>query len=431
LVEDCLERIADPAGEGQRVYLKTHAAAARAAADAVDRMRAAGLTPHPLAGVPISVKDLFDEAGQVTTAGSRVLADAAPAGRDAMAVARLRAAGVVVLGRTNMTEFAFSGVGLNPHYGTPLNPWDRGAGRIPGGSSSGAAVSVADGMAHAALGTDTGGSCRIPAALCGVTGFKPTARRVPTRGVFPLSPTLDSVGPLGRSVDCCTRLDAILSGRAEDGGAAPVEVAGLRLGAPPTAVLEDLDESVARAFDRALGRLSAAGARIDTRPLPMLREAAGIHAGGGIVVAEAFAMHRGRLAVAGDAYDPRVRQRIEAGAAMGAADLVDVLRARADLGARFHAALAPFDAMLWPTTPMVAPSLDDVRADVDFKRLNMRLLRNTAIVNAMDACAVSLACHEPGTAPVGLMVTGAHGADRRTLSVAAAIEATVAPEGRP
>jgi aspartyl-tRNA(Asn)/glutamyl-tRNA(Gln) amidotransferase subunit A len=167
------------------------------------------------------------------------------------------------------------------------------------------------------------------------------------------------------------------------------------------------------------------------RSLPMLREAAGIHAGGGIVVAEAFAMHRGRLAVAGDAYDPRVRQRIEAGAAMGAADLVDVLRARADLGARFHAALAPFDAMLWPTTPMVAPSLDDVRADVDFKRLNMRLLRNTAIVNAMDACAVSLACHEPGTAPVGLMVTGAHGADRRTLSVAAAIEATVAPEGRP
>src|SRR5947209_7127231 len=203
LTEECLARIENKAGEGQRTFLKVHAEAALAAADFHDRMRASGAAVSRFAGIPISIKDLFDIAGDVTTAGTMVLRDAAPAAADAPAVARLRAAGFVAIGRTNMTEFAFSGIGINPHYGTPLSPYDRKARRIPGGSSSGAAVSVSDGMAIGAIGTDTGGSCRIPAALCGVVGFKPTAARVPKQGAFPLSITLDSIGPVAASVACC------------------------------------------------------------------------------------------------------------------------------------------------------------------------------------------------------------------------------------
>ncbi|MBB4285685.1 amidase [Roseospira goensis] len=427
LVEACLERIADPGGQGQRVYLKLHAAVARQAADAHDTLRRAGQVPHPLAGVPVSVKDLFDEAGHVTRAGARVLAAAPPAARDAPAVARLRAAGLVVLGRTNMTEFAFSGVGLNPHHGTPLNPWDRATGRIPGGSSSGAAVSLSDGLAHAALGTDTGGSCRIPAALCGLVGFKPTARRVPTEGVFPLSYSLDSVGPLGRSVDCCAWLDAVLAGHPMAPPLPRVDAAGLRLAVPQTVVLDDLDAPVAAAFERALARLSAAGARLVDLPLPAFAEVLAVNAGGGLAAAESFAIHRARLAEAGDAYDPRVRVRIERGAALGAADLVDVQRARRDIAARVQVAQAPFDALVWPTTPMVAPALDDLRRDADYARLNMLMLRNPSLVNFVDGCAVSVPCHDAGAAPVGLMLAAGPGADRRLLTVARAVEAVVAP----
>src|SRR5438132_1011923 len=202
LVEQCLARISDQSGEGGRVFLKIHAADALAAADFYDRRRAHGAAPSPFAGIPVSIKDLFDIAGDVTTAGSVALRDAKAAEHDAPAVARLRAAGFIPVGRTNMTEFAFSGIGINPHYGTPLSPYDRSSGRIPGGSSSGAAVSISDGMALGALGTDTGGSCRIPAAFCGIVGFKPTASRVPTQGAFPLSASLDSLGTLAPTVAC-------------------------------------------------------------------------------------------------------------------------------------------------------------------------------------------------------------------------------------
>jgi aspartyl-tRNA(Asn)/glutamyl-tRNA(Gln) amidotransferase subunit A len=212
LLQQALTRIDDPAGQGKPTFTRVHRAAAQAAAVSSDRLRAAGVVPSPLAGLPISVKDLFDVAGEPTPAGSVALADAPPASHDASIVARLRAAGAVIVGRTNMTEFAFSGVGWNPHYGTPLNPYDRATGRIPGGSSSGAAVSVTDGMAVGALGTDTGGSCRIPAALCGIVGYKPTAKRIPLGGVLPLSFSLDSVGPLAPTVACCSALDAIMAG---------------------------------------------------------------------------------------------------------------------------------------------------------------------------------------------------------------------------
>src|SRR5690349_22210483 len=266
LVEDCLARIADPAGEGARAFIHVDRDAALTTADAMDHLRKARAAPSRYAGIPVSIKDLFDIKGQVTRAGSRALEDSPLAETDAPVVARLRAAGFIVIGRTNMTEFAFSGLGINPHYGTPLNPWDRASSRIPGGSSSGAAVSITDTMAFGALGTDTGGSCRIPAALCGIVGFKPTAHRVPTAGAFPLSTSLDSIGPLAATVACCAALDAVLAGEPAV-ELAPFPLAGLRMAVPQTLVLEGVEPAVASAFEAALAALRKAGARVVDIPL--------------------------------------------------------------------------------------------------------------------------------------------------------------------
>src|SRR5580700_7327163 len=243
LVEESLARIADPAGEGSRTFIKVHAEKARTAADAVDAARRVGLPPGCYAGIPIALKDLFDMAGQPTPAGSKVLVDAPPARQNATVVQRMLNAGFIAMGRVNMTEFAFSGLGINPHYGTPTSPWDRGAARIPGGSSSGTAVAVADGMAAAGLGTDTGGSCRIPAAFCGIVGYKPTARRIPISGVLPLAPSLDSVGPLAPSVACCAEIDAILAGE-PPALPAPMSLDGVRLGLPTNLVFDGMDATV-------------------------------------------------------------------------------------------------------------------------------------------------------------------------------------------
>jgi aspartyl-tRNA(Asn)/glutamyl-tRNA(Gln) amidotransferase subunit A len=300
--------------QAQATFMAVHTEQARASADASDRLRAAGVPMGPLAGLPISIKDLFDESGQTTRAGSRVLNDAAPAGKDSLVVQRLRAAGAVVVGRTNMTEFAYSGLGLNPHYGTPLNPWDRATGRIPGGSSSGAAVSVTDGMAAAAIGTDTGGSVRIPSALCGLTGFKPTARRVPMEGVLPLSPSLDSIGPLARSVACCALLHAVLA--AESPAPATVQrqsLAGLRVALPRTLVFDSADVTVSSTFAAACSALSAAGVQVVEVDVPEFLELAHINRGGGFTAAEAWAWHAALLQSRETEYDPRVAVRIRAG----------------------------------------------------------------------------------------------------------------------
>src|SRR6186713_3388524 len=255
LVEQCLARIADPAGEGERTFIHVDRGAALAAADAMDHLRKANAAPSPYAGIPVSIKDLYDIKGQVTRAGSRALEDSAPAEADAPVVARLRRAGFVVIGRTNMTEFAYSGIGINPHYGTPKSAWNRSVGHVPGGSSSGAAVSIADQMAYGALGTDTGGSCRIPAAYNGIVGYKPTQRRVPLDGGVPLSFSLDSFGPLARSVGCCAVLDAVLADE-EVQPLQPRPVKGMRLAVPTTIALDDLDEEVAKTFERTLANLS-------------------------------------------------------------------------------------------------------------------------------------------------------------------------------
>ena len=422
LVRACLDRIADPAGEGARAFIKVYADAALAAARASDTARAGGQIPSVLAGIPISIKDLFDIGGEITRAGSIVLADAAPAAVDAPAIARLKAAGVIVVGRTNMTEFAYGASGMNQHYGTPLNPWDRATGRIPGGSTSGGVVSVTDGMAAATIGSDTGGSVRIPSALCGITGFKPTQARVPLAGAFPLSFTRDSIGPLGPSVACCAWLDAVMA-NAPLANPVPVGLKGLRFGVPTTLLLDGLAPEVAEAFSRALTALSAVGAEIEEFAFPeMTRERDGSSKANFSAV-EAYALHRQRLQTASDKFDRRVAKRLMLGAEMKAVDYIDLLQLRRSLIESANRTTARFDAMLTPTVPIVAPTLAEMElSDEHFFRVNGLLLRNCAPFNVLDRPCLSMPCHRAGTAPVGLMVVGETMGDTRVLAIGQSIE---------
>ncbi|MBR0655313.1 amidase [Plastoroseomonas arctica] len=429
LVDQALDRIADPAGEGALAFIKVHAESARATARAMDALRAAGRAPSALAGIPISVKDLFDEAGEVTAAGSAVLLDAAPAKATAPCVQRLVRAGLVVLGRTNMTEFAFTGLGVNPHYGTPASPWDRASRRLPGGSSSGAGVAVADGMGFAALGSDTGGSCRIPAALNGVVGWKPTAKRVPLTGVLPLSPTLDSIGPLARSVADCALVDALMAGGEDPLPPIARPLAGLRLGLPRGTYLTDgLDATVGAVFSRALTRLSAAGARIEEFEWRGLADIPAANATGGFAVSEAWTWHRALIAEKGDGYDPRILARIMRGEGMRAADYITLRADRARIIAQAAIRTAPFDAVICPTVPMVPPRIAEVAEESAYNRINMALLRNPSVANFLDRCAISLPCHVAGEAPVGLMLMGEHGGDGALFQVAAGVEAALSAD---
>jgi aspartyl-tRNA(Asn)/glutamyl-tRNA(Gln) amidotransferase subunit A len=431
LTEDALARIADTAGEGARAFIQVNAIGARASARASDILRAAGMSRSPLAGIPVSVKDLFDIADQTTRAGSIALRDALPAASNAPVIDRLIAAGAVIVGRTNMSEFAFSGVGINPHYGTPRNPWGRlptGGGRIPGGSSSGAAVSVTDGMAALAIGSDTAGSVRIPAALCGLTGFKPTARRIPTQGALPLSATLDSIGPIAATVRDCIIADAILAGSSSTAALAPapMPIAGVRLAVPTTLMLDTLDSEVASAFERACATLSQAGARIVKGKLPELDELVQINAQGTFQAAEAWGWHRALITRSGGMYDPRVRARIETGASMTAAQYMDLNAARASWITRLTERLMPYDALIAPTVACVAPDIASTNADdASFFRANSLILRNTAAINFWDGCALSIPCHEPGSAPVGLMIAGPALSDSRILAWGLSIEAAL------
>lgn len=426
LVETALAAIAAPEGEGARTFLRVFAEEARKAADSIDARFAAGGFLPPLAGIPISIKDLFDVAGLPTTAGSVVLADAPPATEDAPAVRRLREAGAVIVGRTNMTEFAYSGIGQNPHHGIPKNPFGREIGRIPGGSSSGAAISVTDGMCAIGIGTDTGGSVRIPAALTGLVGWKPTADRIPRDGVIPLSPTLDSVGPLARSVADAALVDAVLAGD-EPFPIAPVSLVGRRLLAPTNLVLDELDEHVARAYFSSLARLRAAGATVVEAELAPLESLDYIHRHGSLGGAESWAWHRDLLAREGHRYDPRVRVRIEMGRGTTPADMANLLRERTAWIASVRRATFGFDAMVWPTVAIVAPLISELRTDRGFARLNSLVLRNTFVVNFLDGCAASIPCHRAGDLPVGLMVVGQRREDEATMRLAAAIEAVVSP----
>ena len=418
-LEDALARITDPSGEGARTCLTVYPEAARAATDAADERWARGQALGPLDGAIVSIKDLFDVAGEPTRAGSKILAHAPPARADAPVVTRLRQAGAVIVAKTGMSEFAFTGVGANPHYGTPGNPADRT--RVPGGSSCGAAVAVADGMCEISIGTDTGGSCRIPAALCGIVGFKPTKSRVPTDGAYPLSPTLDSVGPLARTVADCALADAILAGE-EPWTIEPMPLQGLRLGIPLGMPLEDLDATVEARFAGALERLRRAGVSLSEEPIDLFDDMARVYSVSTIPTAEAYLLHRAMLAERGDEYDPFVRVRIEMGSKISAEGLAAMLRDRAALASAMDARLAELDALVLPTTPIVAPTMAEVAPVEGFVKANRLLLRNPAIANFFDLCAISLPLPREGGLPTGLMLFGRRGDDRRLLRIASAIE---------
>ena len=404
-------------------FVTLHQAPARAAADAQDALRRAGRAPGRYAGIPVTVKDLFDEAGKVTHAGSVALAGAEPAVNDALVVARLQAAGMVVIGRTNMVEFAFSGLGVNPHFGTPTSPYDRATGRLPGGSSSGAAVAAADGAGFGGLGSDTGGSCRIPAALCGVVGYKPTASRVPLTGAYPLSFSLDSIGPIARSVACCQAIDGIIADAPAHHPALPL--AGLRLAVQRNFMEEEMEDAVADAYATALSRLAAAGARLTDIRIAEIDAIPALNASGGFAASEAWAWHRDLIERAGDRYDPRILKRIRRGDAMSAENYIALMVARKRLIAAVAPQTAQFDAVVAPTCPLTPPAIAAVEDEREYNRINGLLLRNTAVWNFLDRCSISLPCHRPGEAPVGLMVTGEHGGDGRLFAVASAIEAAL------
>lgn len=424
VLEQALQASVQPAC--RHTYLLSPQAALEKAL--ADGPQAAASTP--LAGLPVSVKDLFDVAGQRTLAGSVVLEGSPAATADCPAVARLRAAGGLIAGRTNMTEFAFSGVGINPHYGTPVNPSDAQVERIPGGSSSGAAVSVALGAAVAGLGSDTGGSLRIPAALCGLVGFKSTARLVPTAGAVPLSTTLDTVGAITRSVRDAITVHEVLADRQVQRRGPGLR--GAQLAVARTWMLDDMEPAVAAAFEASLRVLSEAGAQIQELDLGEIAELGAINASGGFSAAQSHAWHRKLLAEQGQRYDQRVALRILRGAQMSAADYLDLVAARSAWIARMQQRLAPFDAVLSPTVPLLAPPIAALeRDDQAFFKANALLLRNTAVVNMLDGCAISLPCHEAGSLPVGLMLWHAALHDDEILQLALQAEAALTAAGRP
>jgi aspartyl-tRNA(Asn)/glutamyl-tRNA(Gln) amidotransferase subunit A len=415
-LEQALARIADPKGEGARACLTVYADAVRQAADAADARKGRGAVIGPLDGVIVSIKDLFDVAGEPTRAGSKILADEAPPAKsDAPVVQRLRAAGAVIVAKTNMTEYAFSGIGANPHYGTPGNPHDRA--RVPGGSSAGAPVTVADGMCDIAIGTDTGGSVRIPAAFCGLIGFKPSKQRVPTGGAFPLSSTLDSIGPIGRSVAECAAADAVMAG--EDFlPLQPIDLSGLRFGIADGLPFDRLDVAVSGAFGAGVARLADAGVQVSNEALPLFDDMLAVNAKGGISPYEACAIHRDRMARRAGDIDPNVRVRIERGCAVTKADYDFMVLERERLVREMDARLATLDVLIMPTVSIVAPTIAEVADPNVFTHKNAAALRNTSIGNFFDLCAISLPL--PAPLPVGMMLIARNGHDHRLLRIAAA-----------
>ncbi|CDX62999.1 Amidase [Mesorhizobium plurifarium] len=420
-LEIILSRLANRAGD-EKVYTKLYAEAARAAADASDARHKAGVSLGPLDGRIVSIKDLFDVAGEPTRAGSLIHAGAAPASRDAAIVQRLRQAGAVILGKTNMTEFAFTAIGDNLHCSTPGNAAD--ASLIPGGSSSGAGVAVGEGTSDISIGSDTGGSVRIPASLNGVVGFKPTARRVPLTGAFPLSMTLDSIGPLARSVTDCATADAIMAGE-EPAALQPVPLAGLRIGIPRGVLFGGTQAEVAEAFEACIDRIGRAGARAADLPIDdLIAEMRAATRSGTIASMEGAEVHADWLASGALVpVDPHVTGPLSRALAVPASAYIRTIRRRGELAAAMAERLEAVDVLALPTVPMVAPSIAAMAGDEALRdKTEGLLLRNTQVANQFDLCAISLPM--PGTKlPAGLMLVGRHGDDRRLLAIAAAIEA--------
>lgn len=418
-LEAALARIADPKGEGVRACLTLYADEARDAASAADARRKHGRELGPLDGRIVSIKDLLDVKGEPTRAGSKIRADFPPAGDDAPVVKRLRAAGAVIIAKTNMTEFAFSAMGINPHHGTPGNPADRN--RVPGGSSSGAAVAAADGFCDISIGTDTGGSCRIPASFCGIVGYKPTASLVPKEGALALSYALDSIGPLALSVADCALTHGVLAGE-EPKAPTPLPIAGLRLGVFTGPLLDSLDATVGKSFEAARTRLSSAGAVLSDLRSDRLAEIQATQAKYGLSPIEALHVHRAYFDERKADFDHRVWQRIAASRGATAVDYIQIVQERERLIAAFDDEIKGFDALLLPTTPDVAPVIAEANSsDEVFFAHNARGLRNTAFANFFDLCAISLPMPTGGL-PAGLQLVGRNGSDQHLFAAAAAVE---------
>lgn len=418
--ESALHAAQDPAKEGELVFTTRYAAqATQQAIAAGERWR----TQQPLSvidGLPVSIKDLFDVQGEPTTAGSHLLLNAKPATANASVVDRLHQAGAAIVGKTNMTEFAFSGLGINPHYGTPANPWQRAEKRIPGGSSSGAAVAVVDGMCLGAIGTDTGGSVRIPAALCGLTGFKPTANRINQVGTLPLSASLDSIGVIAHDVRSCWLLDSVIAEQPLQ--LQQVELRNARFAIPQTRVLDGLDEDVAQAWKNAIEALEQAGATLVALPLEELDELNSMNARGGITAYEAWQWHQRTALAQPEAYDPQVLVRVQRGSLLTEQDANELHQQRKAWQLRVNSVLADFDALLMPTVPRIAPTIASLEDAQQYMEVNALMLRNTSVINMLDGCALSLPCHQTGCAPVGLSLAFVHGDDARLISWSLAVE---------
>ena len=387
-------------------------------------------TPSPaLAGIPVVLKDLFNVRNERTLAGSNVLGKIArPQAKDAEVIAPLREAGLLFLGRTNMSEFAFSGMGINPHYGTPLSIWDRETGRLPGGSSSGSAVSVAEGIVVAALGSDTAGSCRVPAAFNGIVGVKPSYGRMSLNGIYPLSSTSDAPGPIATDVDSCYILDQLMTGKLSPTDGLPNlsvrEPHTLNFVVPEAGVLDDLDGEVQSAFNLALDYLREAGAHIRTAKMPVIDASIELFYNKAIVLYEAYQHHQELIEQYGDAYDPFVRQRILAGKTISGDEQKTRYKAKDELVNLFNRQFTQLnaDALLYPTTPCIPPKLAETEDSENARKVNLRCLRNTVTANYFDGCSISLPCHQTGEAPVGLMVSSMNGEDEKLYSVSATIE---------
>ncbi|MGB1254686.1 MAG: amidase [Thiolinea sp.] len=394
---------------------------------AVDQQRRSGAELSPLAGVPLTLKDLFDVQGEKTLAGSKVLENKVDtAQQDAEVVSPLREAGMLFLGRTNMSEFAFSGMGLNPNYPPLYSVWNRETGRLPGGSSSGSAVSVAEGIVPGTLGSDTAGSCRIPAAFNGITGMKPSCGRMSAQGVYPLSHSSDSAGPLAVDVDSCFLLDQLMQGKySRDLPALTVkDLTTLKLLIPEGVVMSDLDSEVAEAFEAAVQQLENAGAEIIRQAMPVIDDCVDMFFNRNTVIHEAWEWHRELIEAHGDEYDPYVKVRILSGQGVGEAEQAKRYAEKAALIERFNQEkqVLGIDALLYPTVACVPPTVASTQDADNIGAINLRCLRNTSSVNYFDGCAISLPCHQAGSAPVGLMLSSHHGDDDRLLRMAAGIE---------
>lgn len=419
IVGAAVTRMNDPASEGARTFVARNYNAEKEA-KAFDILRKCHATTSPLAGLPISIKDNIDIEGQPTTAGSVVLRSQPPAKRDAAIVTRLRSAGAVIMGRTNMSEFAFSGVGANPHHGTPLNPFDRNLQRIPGGSSSGASVSVADGMSVAAIGTDTGGSVRIPAALCGLTGFKPTQARVSRTGVFPLSNALDCVGVIAARVDDCRIVDEIISGQIHTSFVQHPKL--IRLCILPGPMMDTCDGIVGQSFDSSLKVLRDSGISITNSTTDIFNIMDEMGARGSYAAAEAWESLGYLMEAHGKQIDQNIVERIKRGRTITAADFIRNNRDRLKIISTIDTIFENFDCIVSPTVPIIAPRLCEIQEPANFHKINQILLRNPSAANLLDIPSITIPCNAPGKAPVGLMLMGKRHEDGMLLAIASTIE---------